>query len=71
MSQHDELTEKEINDVGFQIINMLDGVPIGQALYVLKNTKELLLDCHIVDIRGDRLNEKIDDFSRCHPPSDE
>ena len=45
------LTEEQIQAKGIAIIEMLDTLPMGHALAVLDHTKELMLDCHTVDIQ--------------------
>ena len=57
-----DLTEREINNISFEIISVLDGIPIGQAHYILRNTKALLNDCHIVDIDNPRFKVKFEEL---------
>lgn len=56
------LSDEEIETKGFDIIEHLEGIPLGHALYILENTKKLLLDCHTVDSDCDqfffRVNRK-------------
>lgn len=52
------LCEQEMADLTVKISVLLDGAPLGQALYVLKETKRLLLDGHLVDIKNHRFQEK-------------
>ena len=49
-NQHTHKSDEEIKALAFQICKMLDGVPIGQALNLVKNEVPLILcDGHLVD----------------------
>jgi len=58
-----ELNEEKITDLSLKIIDLLVGVPLGQAHHVLENTKALLLDFHSVDPRSARFIEKQQEFA--------
>jgi hypothetical protein len=54
-SQHTHKSDEEIKALALQICRMLNGVPIGQALNLVKNEVPLLLgDGHLVDISTQR-----------------
>ena len=57
-----DLKDQEINKISLQIIPLLESVPLGQALYCLKNTKALLLDLHTVDSTSPRFIEKAEEL---------
>lgn len=46
------LTEEQVKTKALEIIELLETIPLGHALFVLDNTKKLLLDCHAVDTKN-------------------
>ena len=42
-------SEVQIHGKALEIIKTLEGIPIGNALHVLNETKAYLLDSHLVD----------------------
>ena len=48
-----EIDNKEVNQLSFKIIELLNGLTIGRAIYVLKETKTWLLLSHRVDNSND------------------
>lgn len=56
------LTDKEIRKLCFYIMGTMDGVPLGQAILILDETKRLLLDAHMVMTRSSRFKAKKQEF---------
>ena len=60
------LDEVDSRLISFDIIKLLEGIPLGHALSVLDSTKALLLDCHTVDLDSDqfmlRFSEHVESF---------
>lgn len=48
------LNEGQAREKSFEIIELLEALPLGHALHVLEETKHLLLDCHVVDSGNDQ-----------------
>jgi len=57
--QNGELTRKAVAELAFKIINILNGVSVGEAQYVLDETKCWLLDSHVVDTSNQRFAAKV------------
>ena len=55
-------SEQRAGEIGMRIIRLLDGLPIGNALYVLDNARAMLLDSHLVDADGDRFMQQCVDI---------
>lgn len=53
-----EATEKQIAAKCFQIMELLDGIPIGVARYLLKEASGWIDTCHVVDSKGPIASEK-------------
>ena len=62
MTPDENLTDHQINQISCEIIKKLDGIPMGQACYILKRAKFILLDAHMVDTGSQRFIEKINDI---------
>ena len=58
MSKRENITDQEVAEISFEIIEKLNGLPMGEALHVLNATKCWLLDCHRVDTSNQRFTTK-------------
>lgn len=48
-------TDTELNELAFRVVDVLDGLPIGQALYVLETVApSLIKDGHVVGVTNPR-----------------
>lgn len=56
------LTEQEITKIAMEFMKKLNGIPLGEALYCLEHTKELLLDSHVVDINSSRFEAMFEEL---------
>jgi len=45
------MTDGQMIEKEFEVIDLLDNIPIGQALSIMDRTKSRLLDCHKVDAK--------------------
>lgn len=45
---------REVTAKCFEIMKTLEGIPMGHALFLLRETKALMLDCHVVDFDNDQ-----------------
>ncbi len=61
------LPPEEIHKTATEIMILMDGIPLGQALYCLRLTKELLLDAHEVDVKSPRFQANLEEpYFLCH-----
>ena len=60
-----DLSVKDVERLRITISQLLHGVPIGQALEVLDETRIWLLDTHTVDASNPRFKAKCAEFSEC------
>lgn len=45
------LTNSQMIEKEFKVVELLDKVPIGQAISIMERAKSRLLDCHMVDAK--------------------
>lgn len=51
--------DEERGRLAFDIIDMLNGMAMGEALSLLEETRRWLLDCHVVDTSNQRFAAKV------------
>jgi hypothetical protein len=61
-SKNTHLTEKETTALSIKIARLLNNVPIGQARYILNETKNIIDDGHLVDTGAQRFKMIIDEL---------
>lgn len=65
-----EIYEHEFEGLAFEIIKLLNNIPIGQARAILAEADLVLCDCHVVDVSNPRFHEKLNEFLRYSLSSD-
>lgn len=51
----EHLTDEQMNALAFRVVELLDGVPVGQAMSILERWAPLILkDGHVVDVTNRR-----------------
>ena len=65
------MTDQEYDTLSFKIIPLLNGIPLGEACHILKNTRAILMDFHIVDTEGPRFKMKLEEFGVSLASSDQ
>jgi len=69
-SKNKHLTEKETTLIAIKIAKLLNNVPIGQALCILRDTKSIICDAHLVEIGTPRFKMIIDELEEFCASSD-
>lgn len=64
------LDDKQVAEIALKIIEILNGIPMGEALFVLHETSRWMLDSHFVDTSTQRFKAKSEEVQQCgSPPS--
>lgn len=61
----ENLNNKQVAEISLKIIEVLNGIPMGEAIFILGEAKNWLLDSHFVDTSNQRFKAKSEEVQGC------